>query len=75
MAKEKKPIIKDDIDVEEIIKTNNSLIKEVADLKEKLKSTMANKTVKVKNGSVRLSDEIRRIESEKAAQLSEIGKN
>ena len=75
MAKEKKPIIKDDIDVEEIIKTNNSLIKEVADLKEKLKSTMANKTVKVKNGSVRLSDEIRRIESEKAAQLSETGKN
>ena len=75
MAKEKKPIIKDDIDVEEIIKTNNSLIKEVADLKEKLKSTMANKTVKVKNGSVRLSDEINRIEREKAAQLSEIGKN
>jgi len=75
MAKEKKPIIKDDIDVEEIIKTNNSLIKEVADLKEKLKSTMANKTVKVKNGSVRLSDEINRIEREKAAQLSETGKN
>jgi len=75
MAKEKKPIIKDDIDVEKIIKTNNSLIKEVADLKEKLKSTMANKTVKVKNGSVRLSDEINRIEREKAAQLSETGKN